>query len=45
LDIPYTQPLFGKLVIEPPPAIQGGKTVTFWPAKKRLRIGWTRCAT
>ena len=39
LDIPYTQPLFGKLVIEPPPAVQGGKTVTFWPAKKRLRIG------
>ena len=39
LNIPYTQPLFGKLVIEPPPEIQGGKTVTFWPAKKRLRIG------
>ena len=39
LDIPYTQPLFGKLVIEPPPAVQGGKSVTFWPAKKRLRIG------
>ena len=39
LDITYTQPLFGKLVIEPPPAVQGGKSVTFWPAKKRLRIG------
>jgi hypothetical protein len=39
LDIPYTQPLFGKLVIEPPPVVQGGKSVTFWPAKKRLRIG------
>ena len=38
-DIPYTQPLSGKLVIEPPPAVQGGKSVTFWPAKKRLRIG------
>jgi hypothetical protein len=38
LDIPYTRPLFGKLVIEPPPAVQGGK-LTFWPAKKRLRIG------
>jgi hypothetical protein len=39
LDIPYTQLLLGKLVIEPTPKIQGGKTVTFWPAKKRLRIG------
>jgi hypothetical protein len=39
LDIPYTQPLFGKLVIEPPPKVQGGKSVTFWPAKERLRIG------
>jgi hypothetical protein len=39
LDIPYTQQLFGKLVIEPPPAVRGGKSVTFWPAKKRLRIG------
>ena len=39
LDIPYTQPLFGKLVIEPPPVVQGGKSVTFWPAKERLRIG------
>jgi hypothetical protein len=40
LGIPYTQPLFGKLVIEPPPAVQGGESVMFWPAKKRLRIGW-----
>jgi hypothetical protein len=39
LDIPYAQLLLGKLVIEPTPKIQGGKTVTFWPAKKRLRIG------
>jgi hypothetical protein len=39
LDIPCTQPLFGKFVIEPPPAVQRGKLVTFWPAKKRLRIG------
>ena len=39
LDIPFTQPLFGKLVIEPPPAVQGGKTVTSWPARERLRIG------
>ena len=38
-NVRYTQPLFGKLVIEPPPAVQGGKSVTFWPAKKRLRIG------
>jgi hypothetical protein len=37
-NVRYTQPLFGKLVIEPPPAVQGGK-LTFWPAKKRLRIG------
>ena len=26
------------LVVEPPPAVQDGKTV-FWPAKERLRIG------
>jgi hypothetical protein len=39
LNVPYIQPLLGKLVIEPPPAVQGGKTVMFWPAKKRLRIG------
>ena len=32
LDISYTQQLFGKLVIEPPPAVRGGKSVTFWPA-------------
>ena len=38
LDIPYTQPLFGRLVIEPPPAVQRGKSVTFWPAKERLRV-------
>jgi hypothetical protein len=38
-NIPYTHSLFGKLVIEPPPEVQGGKTVTFWPAKERLRIG------
>jgi hypothetical protein len=37
-NVRYTQPLFGKLVIEPPPTVQGGKSVTFWPAKKRLRI-------
>ena len=38
-NVRYTQPLFGKLVIEPPPTVQDGKSVTFWPAKKRLRIG------
>ena len=38
LDIPYTQPLFGKLVIEPPPAVQGGKLVTFLAARKRLQV-------
>ena len=38
-NVPYTQPLAGKSVIEPPPAVQGGKSVTFWPAKKRVRIG------
>jgi hypothetical protein len=37
--VPYTQPLSGKLVIEPPAGIEGAKTVTFWPAKERLRIG------
>ena len=37
-NVRYTQPLSGKLVIEPPPAVQGGKSVTFWAAKKRLRI-------
>ena len=35
---PIPSRLFGKLVIHPPPEVQGGKTVTFWPAKERLRI-------
>ena len=39
LGIPYSQPLFGKLIIEPPPVVQRGKSVTFWPARERLRIG------
>ena len=38
-NVRYTQPLFGKLVIEPPSAVQGGKSVTFWHARERLRIG------
>ena len=37
-NVRYTHPLFGKLVIEPPPAVQDSKTVTFWPARERLRI-------
>jgi len=38
LNIPFTQPLAGKLVVEPPPRIEGGKAVVFWPFKERLRI-------
>ena len=37
-SVTYTQPLFGKLVVEPPPTIQRGKSVTFWPARERLRV-------
>ncbi|MFL5333049.1 MAG: hypothetical protein ACJ8H8_07665 [Geminicoccaceae bacterium] len=38
--IAYAQPLPGKLVVEPPPRCKGGgKPVTYWPARKRLRIG------
>ena len=37
-SVTYTQPLFGKLVVEPPPMVQRGKRVTFWPARERLRV-------
>ena len=38
-SVPYTQPLFGKLAVGPPPTVRRGKSVTFWPARERLRIG------
>jgi hypothetical protein len=37
--VAYTQPLVGKFVIEPRPEVAGGKTITFWPVRNRLRIG------
>ena len=39
IKIAFTQPVAGKLVIEPPRGTKGGRTVTFWPARERLRIG------
>ena len=36
-NIPYSQQLPGKLVVPPPVGITG-LTVTFWPARARLRI-------
>ena len=37
-NIPYTQPLLGKLTVEPPLGVVGGLLVTFWPARLRLRL-------
>ena len=36
--VPYIQTLPGKLIIEPPPGITTGLTVTFWPTRERLRL-------
>jgi hypothetical protein len=37
--VDYDQPLPGKLVIDPRPGVVGGRRITFWPARGRLRIG------
>ena len=37
-NIAYTQPLPGKLVIEPPRDVPAGLIVTFWPARARIQI-------
>jgi hypothetical protein len=39
LNLAFSQPLAGKLVIEPCPGVASGKLITFWPARGRLRIG------
>src|SRR4051812_49010244 len=36
--IRYTKPSLRKLVIDPP-GFTGGRTVTFWPGRERLRVG------
>jgi len=36
--IPFTEPVRGKLVV-PPTGWRGARVVTFWPARKRLRLG------
>jgi hypothetical protein len=38
LKVVFSQPLPGKLLIEPRPGVAGGKKITFWPARDRLRI-------
>jgi hypothetical protein len=37
--VPYTQPILGKFVVEPHPGVAGSKTIVFWAARNRLRIG------
>jgi len=37
-NVAYTQPVAGKLVVDPPPGIPAALTVTFWPARKRLQL-------
>jgi hypothetical protein len=38
-NVPFSQPLPGKFVIEPLPRVTRGKAIVFWPARRRLRIG------
>jgi hypothetical protein len=37
--VPFSHPLPGKFVIEAVPGVAGGKRITYWPARNRLRIG------
>jgi hypothetical protein len=37
--VPFSHPLPGKFVIEAVPGVAGGKRITYWPARRRLRIG------
>ena len=37
-NVAYTQPVAGKLVVDPPPGIPAALTVTFWPVRKRLQL-------
>jgi hypothetical protein len=37
--IAFSEPLPGKLVIEPPPRVITAHVVTFWPARERLTLG------
>jgi hypothetical protein len=43
--IAYSEPLSGKFVIEPHAGFAGGRMITFWPARARLRIGRRRTET